>query len=446
MLTFFSFLFAIALLVFVHEYGHYWVAKKCGVGVLTFSIGFGKPILQWKRGDTTWQIAMIPLGGFVRMMDENEAPVASNVQAKAFNRQHPLKKMAVVFAGPFANLLFAVLAFTACYLHGVDSIKAQVATVMPGSIAQQAGFKSGDQITQVGKNTIDTWDQLQVELFDYAGEPEVTIGVRDAHKQERQLVLSLSSLKAEQFDQRLLSRIGISPFASQRIVAFVQPQGAADLAGVKVGDEILAINQNPVHDWSDVQALVLKLGHKDLQLEIKRQQQNLMLTAKPKMQDSDGQLRPRLGLAPESDSAKNAQQAVKVKLGLLDALHMGVVKTYQMSVMTVRMFGKMLTGAISPKQVSGPLGIAEYAGQSASIGWLAYLQFLALISISLGVLNLLPVPILDGGHLLYHSYELVTGKTVSLLVTEWLQKIGLSLLLMLMALALFNDATRLLQG
>jgi regulator of sigma E protease len=446
LMTVLAFAFAIAVLVFVHEYGHYWVAKRCGVGVLTFSIGFGKPLLQWQRGETTWQIALIPLGGFVRMMDEAEAPlVAANIH-KAFNRQHPLKKIAVVFAGPMANLLFAILVFGFCYWQGVETLKSQVASVTPNSIAQQAGLRAGDQILMVGEQEIASWDQLQIALFDYAGQSEVSLQLRSADGVSRSLILPLNKLRAEQYDQQLLTRIGLSPFSSAKIVAFVQPKSAAEQAGIKVGDEIITINELPVHDWTDVQRLTLQYGQQALSVMIKRQTQVLMLTVTPHLEQNNGQSIPRLGLVPEPDLNKNKAQALLVQLPPLAALQMGAVKTYQMSLMTLRMFGKMLTGALSPKQVSGPIGIAEYAGQSAEHGWKVYLQFLALMSISLGVLNLLPVPILDGGHLLYHSYELVAGKTVPLLVTEWLQKIGLFLLLMLMALALFNDTSRLLLG
>ncbi|QLI80084.1 RIP metalloprotease RseP [Chitinibacter fontanus] len=446
MLTLFAFAFAIALLVFVHEYGHYWVAKRCGVGVLTFSIGFGRPLCQWKRGETTWQLAAVPLGGFVRMMDETEAPVAVQAKNKAFNNKHPLQKMAVVFAGPLANLVFAVFAFSLCFVIGIQALKPQVASVQPFSAAYQAGIKKGDQILAVGDTTIDSWDQLQVELFDFAGESVADLRVQDQAGNVKQIALPLSQLSSEQFDQHLLGRLGLSPFASSRKIGAVQAQSPAALAGLRAGDEVEQINGNVVSDWSDVQKVVLASDHQSLQLVIKRngQLQNLSIT--PRIELVEGKQVPRLGISPQADDNQNAQQVMTQQYDPVSAVVMGVKKTYQMSVMTLRMFGKMLIGALSPKQVSGPLGIAEYAGQSAAMGWQAYLQFLALISISLGVLNLLPVPILDGGHLLYHSYELITGKTVSLWVTQLLQKIGLALLLMLMALALFNDASRLLLG
>ncbi|WP_410498412.1 RIP metalloprotease RseP [Chitinibacter sp. S2-10] len=444
MLTFLAFLFAIALLVFVHEFGHYWVARKCGVGVLTFSIGFGKPIYQWQRGETRWQIAMIPLGGFVRMMDEREAAVASESQTRAFNRQHPLKKMAVVVAGPVANLLFAILAFSLCYMLGVQSLKPQVLTVQPGSLAQLAGIQAGDRIVALNNQKIESWDQFQLMMFDVAGNKQVVLKLKNQEGLNKQVNLPIGKLSAEQYDQHLLDRLGLSPFASLRSIAYLQPEGAGLAAGLQVNDEIVAINQHPVKDWSTVQQLVMEYGKSALVITVKRQNELLTIVAKPRLESVDGVVLPRLGMAPQSDIVRNQQQVIQVKLEPLDAFGHGLDKTYQMSLMTLSMFGKMIGGILSPRQVSGPIGIAQYAGQSAAMGVIAYLQFLALISISLGVLNLLPIPILDGGHLLYHSYELLTGREPSLFLTEWLQKLGIILLLMLMALALFNDTSRLL--
>lgn len=445
--TLLAFVFAIGLLVFVHEFGHYWVAKQCGVGVLTFSIGFGKPIYQWRRGETTWQLAMIPLGGFVRMMDDGEAPNGVKYpSAMAFNRKHPLQKMAIAFAGPFANFVFAVAAFAVCYAIGVKTLKPEIATVQVDSVAHNAGFRPGDQVQQVGEQVIESWDQFQMAMFDYAGHQDIKVKVRTEDGISRLLVLPLNQLTADQFDQHLISRLGLSPFATTREIAFVQPGSAADKAGLRIGDQIVAINERSVRNWTEIQDVVAKEGIQPLSLQIKREQATISLSVQPRIDEVEGKPIPRLGISPKSDDAKNQAAQVIVQLSPLDALVVGVNKTYQMSEMTLRMFGKMLLGILSPKQVSGPVGIAQYAGQSASMGWIAYIQFLALISISLAVLNLLPVPILDGGHLLYHGYELISGKPVPQQVMEWLQKIGFTLLLMLMALALFNDANRLLQG
>ncbi|WP_047393793.1 RIP metalloprotease RseP [Chitinibacter sp. ZOR0017] len=445
MITLLSFVLAIGLLVFVHEYGHYWVAKRCGVGVLTFSIGFGRPIWQWQRGETTWQIALIPLGGFVRLMDEREAPVEAGQRQRAFNRQAPWKKIAVVAAGPLANLIFAVLAFSLCYWHGVPTMQARVAMVTPASIAAQAGLVSGDKVLAVADQPVATWEQLQIALFAEAGNESVALKVQSRAGGERMIDLQLSKLPREEFDQQLLLRLGLSPFALLPVIEEVQAGSAAAQAGLQAGDRIVQINGHLVADWSAVQSAVKSSAGRPLNLRVDRQDRQLQFQVTPAMAtQADGSSQPRLGISPRADAAFNQQQLVQEQYAMPAVLWVGAEKTWQMSLMTVQMFGKMLVGTLSPKQISGPLGIAEYAGLSAQLGWLAYLQFLALISISLGVLNLLPVPILDGGHLLYHSYELLTGKTVSVALTEWLQRIGLALLLTLMAVALFNDVTRLL--
>ncbi|WP_348946583.1 RIP metalloprotease RseP [Chitinibacter sp. FCG-7] len=440
MLTLLAFVFAISLLVFVHEYGHYWVARQCGVGVLTFSIGFGKPVFQWQRGETTWQIAMIPLGGYVRMLDENEQTLTASERQRAFNRQHPLKKIAIVFAGPLANFIFAVMAFALCYGAGVPTLKPQIASVQAQSMAARSGFEVGDRVLSVANTAVESWDQLQLELLAQAGETLVPFVLQKQDGSIHHGQLPLGELKSEQFDQQMLARVGISPFSSLNVIGVVQENSPARQAGLRVGDEIVSINQQAVNTWQDVQRWAMTSPGRQLELTVKRGVEVLTLHATPVFEAINGQQVARLGIA------QSQQQVMTIKLDPLAAIQMGVMKTYQMSLMTLRMFGKMLTGVLSPKQVSGPIGIADYAGQSAAMGWMTYVQFLALISISLGVLNLLPVPILDGGHLLYHSYELVTGRIVPDFVTEWLQKIGLSLLLMLMALALYNDTSRLLLG
>lgn len=446
MLTFFAFIFAIGLLVFIHEFGHYWVARKCGVGVLTFSIGFGKPLYQWQRGQTTWQIAAIPLGGFVKMLDESEAPVASELRQYAFNTQHPAKKMAIAFAGPFINLLFACLIYAGLYAYGVVSLKPIIGTIVADSIAAQAGLRAGDHITLVNHEKVSSWEQVQMALFSAAGEPELGLEAKTAEGVIKPLVLDLSQIKPTEFDQKILNRIGMSPFAITNRIAYIQPKSAAERAGLQVGDLVLEINHQQLQDWSSFQSVVASHPNQALSIKVRRDQQVLELEVTPDAVDHNGSKVGRIGVSPSNDESLYKAMQQTVRLGPLDALMAGVSKTYDLSLLTVRMFGKMLVGALSPKQVSGPLGIAEFAGQSAAMGWVAYLQALALISLSLGVLNLMPIPILDGGHLLYHGYELVSGRTIPEWLALSLQKVGITLLLLLMALALFNDANRFLFG
>ncbi len=446
MLTFFAFVFAIGLLVFIHEFGHYWVARKCGVGVLTFSIGFGKPLYQWQRGQTTWQIAAIPLGGFVKMLDESEAPVASNLRQYAFNTQHPAKKMAIAFAGPFINLLFASLIYAGLYAYGVVTLKPVIGSVVADSIAAKAGLRAGDYISAVNSEKVANWEQVQMSLFSAAGQPELMLEVKTKDGHLNQLLLDLKQIKSTEFDQKILSRLGLSPFAVTNRIAYIQPASAADRAGLQVGDYVISINQKTLKDWSELQNIVAQYPSENLVFKIRREQKLLDLKITPDVIELNGEKVGRIGVSPSNDELLYKTMQQTVRLSPVDALVAGVVKTYDLSILTVKMFGKMLVGALSPKQVSGPLGIAEFAGQSAAIGWVAYLQALALISLSLGVLNLMPIPILDGGHLLYHGYELVSGRTIPEWLALSLQKVGMTLLLMLMALALFNDANRFLFG
>ncbi len=446
MLTFFAFVFAIGLLVFIHEYGHYWVARRCGVGVITFSIGFGKPLYQWKRGQTTWQIALIPLGGFVKMLDESEAPVASELRQYAFNTQHPAKKMAIAFAGPFANLLLASLIYAVVYMHGVVTLKPIIGSVAAQSIAVNAGLQSGDRITLVNAEKVSDWEQVQINLFDAAGHAELVIEAQTAQGSTKQFALNLSKLKTTDFDQKILNRLGLSPFATTNRIGFIQAGSAAERGGLRVDDLILDINQQKLQDWLQFQHVISSSPSQPLPITVSRNQQIITLMVTPDAQIVNGEKIGRIGVGPANDEGHYKAMQQTNQLGPIDALLAGVAKTYSFSVLTVKMFGKMLVGSLSPKQVSGPLGIAEFAGQSAAMGWLTYLQALALISISLGVLNLMPVPILDGGHLLYHGYELISGRTIPEWLALVLQKIGIFLLLLLMALALFNDAHRFLFG
>lgn len=445
MLTFFAFIFAIGLLVFIHEFGHYWVARKCGVGVLTFSIGFGKPLYQWQRGQTTWQIAAIPLGGFVKMLDESEAPVAANLRQYAFNTQHPAKKMAIAFAGPFINLAFACLIYAGLFAYGVVTLKPIIGSVVAGSIAATAGLNAGDRITAVNSEQVTNWEQVQMNLFSAAGSPQLLIAAQTAQGSQS-FSLDLQSLTADEFDQKILNRLGLSPFSSTNRIGLVQEKSAAERAGLQVGDLVLELNHQKLQDWTQFQSVVSNNPQRALVVVLERDGKQLELSVTPDVVELNGRKIGRIGVSPANDEALYKAMQQTVRLGPIDALGAGILKTYDLSLLTVKMFGKMLVGALSPKQVSGPLGIAEFAGQSAAMGWLAYLQALALISLSLGVLNLMPIPILDGGHLLYHGYELVTGRTIPEWLALSLQKVGITLLLLLMALALFNDANRFLFG
>lgn len=447
MLTVFAFIFAIGLLVFIHEFGHYWVARRCGVRVEVFSIGFGKPIYQWQRGETRWQIAAIPLGGFVKMLgDSDDSPVAAEQRHFSFNAQHPAKKMAIAFAGPFINLLFAALVYTGLFIYGVVSLKPVIGSVVAESIADNAGLRTGDLITSVNGEKVFSWEQVQMGLFSAAGKKEIDLEAKTPSGNIKEFELNLEHISSSEFDQKILSRLGLSPFAVTQQVAFVQENSPAAKAGIKVDDWMVAINHQELKSWSEFQQVVSNHPDVAMTVTVRRGQQLIDLTVTPEAVEQGGKKIGRLGLSPLNNEAQYKKMLQTERLSPIEAVAAGVVKTYDLSILTVKMFGKMLVGALSPKQISGPVGIADFAGQSAAMGWVSYLNALALISLSLGVLNLMPIPILDGGHILYHGYELLTGRAIPDWLSSNLQKVGIALLLMLMALALFNDANRFLFG
>ncbi|WP_148715640.1 RIP metalloprotease RseP [Chitinolyticbacter meiyuanensis] len=445
MLTLLAFVVTLGVLVTIHEYGHYWVAKRCGVKVLTFSIGFGKPLVKWQRGDTTWQLALLPLGGYVRMLDEREAAVPAAELARAFNRQHPLKKMAVVVAGPVANLILACGLYWGLGAWGVDALRPIASEIKPGSPAALAGMRSGDEILRVGEANIASWDRLFIALIDEAGgDGPVSVTVRREGEGER--IIALPSVAVRDIDPQLLSRLGLSPVPMMLRVAQIVPGSAAAKAGMQLHDDLVAFNGVPLQSWSMFQSLVSAAADQRVNITVRRGDKLVELAVTPERTQVAGKPVGRLGVAPAVNEAAWEAQRFRLQYDLVDALGQGLDKAWTYARITLVMFGRMLIGQAPLDQISGPVTIAVYAGQSAEAGWTTYLDYLALISLSLAVLNLLPVPVLDGGHLLYHTAELLTGRPVPARVEEIGQRIGLVLLLALMALALFNDFNRFVPG
>jgi len=410
MLTILSFLFAITLLVAVHEFGHYWVARRCGVRVLVFSIGFGKPLVQWRRGDTVWQIAMIPLGGYVKMLGEDDAAEFS--EEGAFHKQHPLKRMAIVVAGPLANFLLACLLYAGAAMVGIETLRPMVGHVQIGSAAAKAGLQAGDEIVRLVAEKIASWEALRLAFLRQAPDvSQMAVRVRAPDGVESVHTLDLSGLDhAGRADLHALSRLGLSALPILRRIAAVTPDGAAAKAGLQAGDVILALNDAPVRQWDDLHQWVQANPGASVRILLAREGVQREFSAVVAVVEEEGRRVGRLGVSPEVDVARMAQWRQTVRLGPLEALARGANEVVDMSVLTVKLFGRMLTGGFSASQVSGPIGIAQYAGQSAALGVAAYLQFLAIISLSLGVLNLLPVPVLDGGHFLYHMAEFLRGR------------------------------------
>ncbi len=452
MLTLLAFVLALGLLIAVHEYGHYRAALACGVRVQRFSIGFGKPLLSWRRpgNPTEFVICALPLGGYVRMLDEREAPVDPALKHLAFNTQPLRARALIVAAGPAANLLLAVLLYALVNWIGIQEPKPVLSSPAAASLAERAGLRGGEWVAQVAladeqPQAVSSFVALRWQLTQAAlAGRDLRLWVAQQEGGElRELVLPLSELDVREIDRQLFERMGIVAPWSAPQVGEVSADGAAAAAGLRAGDLVHRVDGQAVNDGQHLRALIRQaVGPTGQPLaqrwDIERDGHLLSLSVQPRPELQDGVWVGRVGAFIGA-----APAMVTVRFGAVDGLLQGVEKTAEVSWLTLKMIGRMLTGQASLANLSGPITIADYAGQSAGLGLAPYLLFLALISVSLGVLNLLPLPLLDGGHLMYYLYEAVTGRSVSDLWMERLQRVGLAILITLMAIALFNDVARL---
>jgi len=442
-----SFVVALGILITVHEYGHYWVALKNGVKVERFSIGFGKVL--WRKVNkegTEFVIALIPLGGYVKMLDERVDDVLPEDKDKTFNGKTVYQRIAIIAAGPFANFAFAILAFYLMFLIGVPSVKPIVGEIMPQSIAQQANIESNSEIVEIaGQKTLD-WQDVNLALVSQIGETEFTVKTKvkgTTSAITHQLDTSAWSFSPDK--ESAIGSLGIMPFRAPVYaeLAHIEKGSAADLAGLQVNDKLIIINNERINgDWQKFSKKISELPEQNVILTIERSGEYQQISVTPSLIERAGKSIGYLGVVPKSDPYPE-EYLINLNYGIFESLNQSVQRSWNLVVLSFNMIGKLITGDVSVKNLSGPISIAQGAGSSAQFGLVYFLGFLALISINLGIINLLPLPVLDGGHLFYYLVEIITGKPVPEKIQEIGFKFGALALLGLMSIALFNDLSRL---
>lgn len=439
--TLLAFLVAIVLLVSLHELGHYLVARWCGVRVTRFSVGFGKPFFMRKKGHTEWALAPIPLGGYVRMLDTREGNVSEADRPYAFDQQHPLKKMAIVLAGPVANLILAVLFFSFSNVMGVTDIKPIVGTVQPASLAAKAQFQSGDQILSINGAAVIDWQDAQKKIMLGLDSGDLNVAVTDEQGQPQTRVIKVEGDSAA-VDQAIQQGVGLMSYRLTTVLGKVVPKGAADVAGLKTGDKLLSVNDKAVSNWFEWVNIIQNSPGKQLTIGYERDGVAATTQMRPVSEEINGDLIGKAGVAPSSDKVWQEKVSHLWYPDYAKSIKMAAEQVWDYVALTVQFFGKLVTGQASIKHIGGPVMIADVAGKSAALGFQPYLEFLALISVSLGVLNLLPIPVLDGGHFVFHTIEWLRGKPLSEKAQAFSMRIGLFAMLMLMMVAFFNDFSR----
>ena len=452
-----SFIIALCILITVHEYGHFWVARRCGVKVERFSIGFGKAI--WRKvgkDGTEYVLALIPLGGYVKMLDERVDDVPEALKDQAFNQKSVWQRIAIVAAGPLANFIFAIIALYFMYLVGVPSVKPVISGTILGTPAAQIDVREPMQISSVGGKSVSNWEEVTYALVGHIGDPKIELALTPMRSgievndstppaQAKKYTLNTENWQFDPEKESPISSLGLIGYRPEimPVLGLVTPDGAADTAGIKVGDKLVATNGEPYLVWKTFVKVIKSSANVPVKITVKRGGENLTLIVTPQaIKNGQGNIEGVIGIAP-TQAAWPENMKLQLEYGFIESFVVAADKTWQLVDVSLKMIGKLLTGDVSVKNLSGPISIAQGAGSSAQFGLVYFLGFLALISVNLGIMNLLPLPVLDGGHLLYYFIEVITGSPVPEKVQEIGFRFGAAMLLMLMSIALFNDFSRL---
>jgi regulator of sigma E protease len=446
-----AFLVAIGILVTIHELGHYWAARLCRVKIIRFSIGFGRPLWMRKFGadQTEWVVAALPLGGFVKMADERDELVDDADRSRAFNNKPIWQRMIIIAAGPAANFVLAALLYWVVFVVGSPGALPFVAAPPVGSPAASAGFLAYDKVTAIDGRGARTWGEVRLAMLDRAavrGTAAFEVQTRDGRIATREL--SMLSIEKADLDRDFASKLGIRPYRPPiaPVVESVTSDGPAARAGLKTGDRIVAAAGRPITEWTELVGIVSASPGKAIKLAVESGGEVFDAEVVPMPVADGNRTIGRIGIAPKIDRAANEALVTIVRYGPFESIPKAIRNVWDMSAFSLKMLVRMVTGDVSWKNLSGPITIADYAGQSAKLGWLQFVSFLALISVSIGVLNLLPIPVLDGGQLLYHIAELIKGSPLSEQAMEIGQRAGFALLIGLSAFAFYNDVYRLVSG
>jgi regulator of sigma E protease len=447
--TVLAFVVCLGSLIVFHELGHYLVARWCGVKVLRFSVGMGKVVWSRRFGpdQTEWAISALPLGGYVKMLDAREGELSGLSEAdlkREFTRQNVWKRIAIVAAGPAANFLIAIVLFAGLFIHGIEEPSSKISVRAAASAAAQAGLQSGDVITAINDQPVQVWSELRWQFIQAAiDKHDIRLAAERPGQGRIAATVPASALAGLDLEDDVPAQLGVGVSRPAPVVQQVMPGSPAERAGLREGDLLTAVDGAAVADGIAFIDIIRASAGKTVQVKLKRAGQPLELSVAPQAEQAKtgkgtvtvGKIGAYVALAPDM---------INVPSSPIAALGKAVAKVWDTCTMTLKMIGKMITGEASLKNVTGPITIADYAGQTARMGAASYLSFIAFISISLGVMNLLPIPVLDGGHLLYYSLEVLTGRSVPERVGEIAQRLGMGLLLTLMLLAVFNDVARLL--